>query len=149
MGGKGKGKAGKSLDYAGVDAGTEQGAAAPAAGRAGTRWTHHLLHLYIGCIWRAARRWTRTGFWGISTRLRLQDSFLQLPMAFLELTRPKPYPMGVDAGCSWAVLRRQWCGMKKTYVWLDIFSIPVSRSCKLLAVNSSLCLRYRSRSTIN
>ena len=30
-GGKGKGKGGKSLDYAGVDAGTEQAAAAPAA----------------------------------------------------------------------------------------------------------------------
>ena len=54
----------------------------------------------------------------------LQNFLLQLPMVFMVPTRPKQYPMGVDADCSRFVLRSEWSQHGKDYVWLDIFSIP-------------------------
>ena len=75
----------------------------------------------------------------------LQNFLLQLPMALMEPTRPKQYPMGVDADCSRSVLRSEWSQHGKdlrlvghlldsTFPWLSFLSFEFqSMHCLSLA----------------
>ena len=77
-------------------------------------------------LWLHWRHRGRSGIW-------LQNCVLQLPMALMEPTRPKQYPMGVDADCSRFVLRSEWSQHGKdlrlvghlldsTFPWLSFLS---------------------------
>ena len=81
-----------------------------------------LLRISLLVVWTHWQTSRSSGMW-------LQNFLLQLPMALMEPTRPKQYPMGVDADCSRSVLRSEWSQHGKDYVWLGIFSIPHFHFC--------------------
>ena len=91
------------------------------------------LSLFCVCLSSRSRRPYRHCYTSFCPCLRWRGctdlEFFQLPMALVEPTRHKHYPMGLDAECSRSVLRSEWSQHGKDYVWLDIFSIPHFHFC--------------------